>query len=66
MAFPLQNCELNYTLTLGSIAAALGVGLSLYLVIKGQTIVSPAGLTMMMIGLTGLLLNLYVYNRRHR
>ncbi|NLM40287.1 MAG: hypothetical protein GX205_09550 [Firmicutes bacterium] len=51
---------------LGPIAAALGVVLSLYLVIKGQTMISAGGLTMMMIGLTGLLLNLYVYNRRHR
>jgi hypothetical protein len=38
---------------------------SVALVIKGQSIKSYYGLLIMMIGLSGLLTLLYLYNRRH-
>ncbi len=36
---------------------------SVYLVVKGQTITNWWGLSMMLIGLSGLLFELYLYNR---
>ncbi len=45
--------------------ATLAFVLSLYLITKGHTISGGLGLRMMFIGLAGLLLNLYFYNRKH-
>lgn len=39
--------------------------LSSFLVVKGQSIKSYFGLLMMLIGLTGFLLELYVYNKKY-
>ncbi|MGO1368440.1 MAG: DUF6903 family protein [Senegalia sp. (in: firmicutes)] len=37
----------------------------LFLIIKGQTINDLRGFSMMMIGLTGLLVELYLYNKKY-
>jgi hypothetical protein len=47
------------------VGAGLTCTLSFYLIIKGQRIPDKWGLTMMLAGLGGLLLNLYLYNLRH-
>jgi hypothetical protein len=39
--------------------------LSVFLIIKGQIIKSHLGLLMMLIGLTGLLLELFIYNKKY-
>lgn len=47
------------------IIAALFFVISLYLIIKGQTINDLTGVAMMMIGLAGLLVELYLYNKKY-
>jgi hypothetical protein len=39
--------------------------LSIFLVIKGQSIKSALGLLIMLIGLAGLLLELFIYNKKY-
>lgn len=39
--------------------------LSVFLIIKGQSIKSGSGLLMMIIGLAGLLLELFIYNKKY-
>ncbi len=53
------------TLTKG-IIAGLGFIISLSLVIIGQKNVSYTGLAMELIGLAGLLILLYIYNRKYK
>jgi len=47
------------------ILAALFFVISLFLIIKGQTINNLTGVSMMMIGLVGLLIELYLYNKKY-
>jgi len=47
------------------IFAVLFFIISLYLIIKGQTIRDITGVSMMMIGLAGLLIELYLYNKKY-
>ncbi|WP_165442810.1 DUF6903 family protein [Senegalia massiliensis] len=47
------------------ILATLFFIISLYLIIKGQTIRDLTGVSMMMIGLAVLLVELYLYNKKY-